>query len=43
VVRLASSLSMGCSGLAICELIQPTLSSRASSTWTGLVKMNGIL
>jgi hypothetical protein len=33
---------VGCSGLAFRELIQPTLPARASWTWTGLVKMNGI-
>ena len=40
VMRDTSSLSVGCSGLAFRELIQPTLTARASWTWTGLVKMN---
>ena len=42
VMRDTSSPSVGCSGLAFRELIQPTLTARASWTWTGLVKMDGI-
>ena len=42
VMRDTSSLPVGCSGLAFRELIQPTLTARASWTWTGLVKMDGI-
>ena len=42
VMRDTSSLPVGCSGLAFRELIQPTLTARASWTWTGLVKLNGI-
>ena len=42
VMRDTSSRPVGCSGLAFRELIQPTLTARASWTWTGLVKMNGI-
>ena len=41
-IRDTLSLPAGCSGLAFRELIQPTLTARASWTWTGLVKMNGI-
>ena len=41
-MHYTSSLPVGCSGLAFRELVQPTLTARASSTWTGLVKMNGI-
>ena len=33
---------VGCSGLAFCELIQPTLTARAPWTWSGPVKMDGI-
>jgi group II intron reverse transcriptase/maturase len=39
VMRDTSSLPVGCSGLAFRELIQPTLTARASWTRTGLVKM----
>ncbi len=42
VMRDTSPRPAGCSGLAFRELIQPTLTARASWTWTGLVKMNGI-
>ncbi len=42
VMRDTSSRPVGCSGLAFRELIQPTLTARASWTWTGLVKMDGI-
>ena len=42
VMRDTSSLPVGCSGLAFRALIQPTLTGRASWTWTGLVKMEGI-
>jgi len=38
----AWSLPMGYSGLAFRELIQPTLTARASWTWTGFVKMDGL-
>jgi len=41
VMRDTSSLPVGCSGLAFRELIQP-MTARASWTWTGLVKMNGM-
>ncbi len=41
VMRDTSSLPVGCSGRALCELIQLTLTARASWTWTGLVKMDG--
>ena len=34
VMRDTSSRSMGSSGLAFRELIQPTLTARASWTWT---------
>jgi hypothetical protein len=37
-----SSRPVGCSGLAFRELIQPTLTARATCTWTGLVNVNGI-
>ena len=40
-MRDTSSRPVGCSGLAFRELIQPTLTARASWTWTGLVKMDG--
>jgi len=33
---------VGCSGLAFCELISPTLTARASWTWPGLVKADEI-
>ena len=39
----ASPRPVGCSGLAFRELIQPTLTARASWTWTGLVKMKVLL
>ena len=32
----------GCSGLAFCELISPTLTACASWTWPGLVKVDEI-
>jgi hypothetical protein len=42
VMRDTSSLPVGCSGLAFRALIQPTLTGRASWTWTGLIKMDEI-
>ena len=33
---------VGCSGLAFCELISPTLTACASWTWAGLVKADEI-
>jgi hypothetical protein len=33
---------VGCSGLAFCELILPTLTACASWTWAGLVKADEI-
>ena len=42
VMRDTSSLPVGCSGLVFRELIQPTLTARASWTWTGLAEMDGI-
>ena len=42
VIRDASLRPVGCSGLALSELIQPTLTARGSWTWTGLVKIDGI-
>ena len=33
---------VGCSGLAFCELILPTLTACASCTWAGLVKADEI-
>jgi hypothetical protein len=42
VMEDTSSLPVGSSGLAFRELIQPTLTARASWTWTGLGKMDGI-
>jgi len=41
VSRDTWSHPVGCSGLALRELIQPILSAYASWTWTGLVNMNG--
>src|ERR1700722_17712990 len=38
VMRDTSPLPVGCSGLAFRECIQPTLTARATWTWTGLVK-----
>ena len=40
-MRDTSSLPVSCSGLAFRELTPPILTTRASWTWTGLVKMNG--
>ena len=42
VMRDSSSLPVGRSGLVFRELVQPTLNARASWTWNGLVKMDGI-
>ena len=42
VIRDTSSFTVGCSCLAFREFIQPTLNPRASRTWTGLVKTDGI-
>ena len=33
---------VGCSGLAFCELISPTLTGSASWTWAGLLKADEI-
>ena len=41
ILPFTSSLS-NCSGLALRELSQPTLIAGDSSTWTGLVTMNGL-
>jgi hypothetical protein len=41
VMQNTSWLPVSCSGLYFRELTPPILTTRASSTWTSLVKMNG--